>query len=174
VLQLLALMTAFGGLKTAAFGGLKTAAFGSLKTQAFGCLKTAFGGLEDPVRRPSAAAFGGLNTTAFGGLNTAAFGGLQTAGRSPADRMVDRVRRGAPHAVHHPVSRRSVRQRYRLTNRNPLPKTLMLGPSLSPNPNVGTQSLEHVFFCIQRLAAESNDRHVATGYWRVLNKPSYS
>ena len=136
MLQLLALMTAFGGLKTTAFGGLKTAAFGGLKTEAFGCLKTPFGGLNTAAERPE-------------------YGRLR-------------------HAVHHPVSRRSVRQRYRLTNRNPLPKTLMLGPSLSPNPNVGTQSLEHVFFCIQRLAAESNDRHVATGYWRVLNKPSYS
>ena len=49
----------------------------------------------------------------------------------------------------------------------PTPKTLMLGPSLSPNPNVGTQSLAYMHLAKTRIAAIPNDPHLDGVMYRL-------
>ena len=49
----------------------------------------------------------------------------------------------------------------------PTPKTLMLGPSLCPNPNVGTQSLAYMHVAKTGIAAIPNDPHLDGVMYRL-------
>ena len=51
--------------------------------------------------------------------------------------------------------------------REPTPKTLVLGPSLSPNPNVGTQSLAYMHVAKTGIAAMPNDPHLDGVMYRL-------